>query len=84
MDFFTKQMYVPDPQKWIEYYRNGSNGHTNSYIEHANKLQRGGGLMGSPKQFVIPIENDTHTKPNTTSLPKVQLVSPAEQVVQQA
>lgn len=71
-------MYIPDPQKWINYYRNVSTGHINPYIAYENKLQRGGGLMSAPKQFMIPIEKDTHTKPKTTNLPKVQLVSPAE------
>lgn len=46
--------------------------------------QRGGALIGSSKQFMIPLENKKHSKPQQMDLPKVQLVSPAEQVVQQA
>jgi hypothetical protein len=84
MDLLTKKMYVPDPKKWIDYYRNVSNGHINPYIAYGNKSQTGGALMGPAKQFMIPIENNTNMMSQQDNLPKLQLVSPAEQVVQQA
>lgn len=84
MDLLTKKMYVPDPKKWIDYYKNVSNGHINPYIAYGNKHQTGGALMGSTKQFMIPIENNTNVMPSHDNLPKLQLISPAEQVVQQA
>lgn len=40
--------------------------------------------MGSTKQFMIPIGNNNHVMSQQNDLPKLQLVSPAEQVVQQA
>lgn len=84
MDILTKKMYVPDPKTWINYYRNASTGYANPFSAHGYKNQRGGGLMNSPKQYLIPIENDTREKPPITDLPKLEFISPAEQVVQQA
>jgi hypothetical protein len=85
MDILTRKMYVPDPKTWIDYYRNASTGYVNPFNAYGNKNQRGGGLMNSPKQHLIPIENSTHEKPTTTpDLPKMEFISPAEQVVQQA
>lgn len=79
MDILTKKMYVPDPKKWIDYYHSVSSGNTNPYIMYRRINQRGGALMGSSKQFMIPLENKTHSKVQQMDLPKVQLVSPAEQ-----
>lgn len=84
MDLLTKKMYVPDPKKWIDFYHSVSSGNTNPYIMYGRINQRGGALMGSSKQFMIPLENKTHSKLQQMDVPKVQLVSPAEQVVQQA
>lgn len=84
MDILTKQMYVPDPKHWINYYKNVWNGNVNPYLTPNGKQQHGGGLMRSSKQFMIPIESDTHTTTKSTDVPPVQLVSPVEQVVNQA
>lgn len=78
MDILTKKMYVPDPKTWINYYNNANHFSVNGY-----KNQRGGGLMNSPKEYLIPIENNTREKPPITDLPKLEFISPAEQVVQQ-
>lgn len=40
--------------------------------------------MGSKEQFIIPIGNNNHLMSQQNDLPKLQLVSPAKQVVQQA
>lgn len=80
----TKKMYVPDPRKWIDYYKNVSSGHINSQLTYGRKNQTGGALMGSTKQFMIPIGNNNHVVSQQNDLPKLQLVSPFEQVVQQA
>lgn len=77
-------MYVPDPKKWIDYYKNVSSGHINPHLTYGRKSQTGGALMGSTKQFMIPIGNNNHVMSQQNDLPKLQLVSPAEQVVQQA
>lgn len=79
MDILTKKMYVPDPKTWINYYKNANHFSVNGY-----KNQRGGGLMNSPKEYLIPIENNTREKPPIADLPKLEFISPAEQVVQQA
>lgn len=77
-------MYVPDPKKWIDYYKNVSYGHINSHLTYGRKNKTGGALMGSTKQFMIPIGNNNHVVSQQNDLPKLQLVSPVEQVVQQA
>lgn len=79
MDLLSKKMYVPDSKKWIDYYKNVSSGHKNSHLTYGRKNQTGGALMGSTKQFMIPLENNNHV----VSQQKMQLVSPVEQVVQQ-
>lgn len=81
MDILTKKMYIPDPKKWIDYYHSVSSGNTNPYIMYGRMNQRGGVLMGSSNQFMIPLEKKTQLKLQQIDLPKVQL---AEQVVQQA
>lgn len=40
--------------------------------------------MRSSKQFMIPIESDSRTATHSSDVPPVQLVSPVEQVVNQA
>lgn len=40
--------------------------------------------MGSKEQFIMPIGNNNHLMSQQNDLPKLQLVSPAKQVVQQA
>lgn len=77
-------MYVPDPKKWIDYYKNVASGHINPHLTYGRKNQTGGALMGSTKQFMIPIGNNNHVMSQQNDLPKLQLVSPAEQVIQQA
>ena len=84
MDLLTKQMYVPDPKHWINYYKNFWSGNVNPYLTPNGKQQHGGGLMRSSKQFMIPIESATHTTTKSTDVPPVQLVSPVEQIVNQA
>lgn len=84
MDILTKQMYVPDPNRWINYYKNVGSGNINPYLTPHGKQQHGGGLMRSSKQFMIPIENDSRMTTNSADVPPVQLVSPVEQVVNQA
>lgn len=84
MGLLTKQMYVPDPKHWINYYKNVWSGNVNPYLTPNGKQQHGGGLMRSSKQFMIPIESDTHTTTKSTDVPPVQLVSPVEQIVNQA
>lgn len=77
-------MYVPDPKHWINYYKNVWNGNLNPYLTPNGKQQHGGGLMRSSKQFMIPIESDSRKSTHSSDVPPVQLVSPVEQVVNQA
>lgn len=54
----VNKMYIPNTQKWIQFYQNlGKNGH-NPYINsaHSPRKQIGGGsLAGSPRQFITPV-----------------------------
>lgn len=78
-------MFIPNTQKWIQYYQNGDkNGHNPyiNYIHREGKQIGGGSLSGSPRQFITPIG-----QPNKSSHEErvtVQLVSPVQQTIDQA
>lgn len=82
------RMYVPNPQKWVKYYENMAKGNHNPYINQSGggkRKQVGGSLIGSQGTFMIPIENVDHLENQNSSNPlTVQLVSPAQQTVEQA
>ncbi|CAG2255207.1 unnamed protein product [Mytilus edulis] len=82
------RMYVPNPQKWVKYYENMAKGNHNPYINQSwdgKRKQVGGSLFGSQGTFMIPIENVDHLENQNSSNPlTVQLVSPAQQTVEQA
>ena len=83
------RIYVPNPQKWVRYYQNMSNGNHNPYV---TRMQTGSGLgstggviSNSSSTFMIPIENNEHVKrPHSMDKINVEMVSPAQQTVEQA
>ncbi|CAC5415705.1 unnamed protein product [Mytilus coruscus] len=83
----SSKMYVPDPQKWVKYYESMAKGNHNPYIDRKgrNVKQIGGSLTGSHGTFMVPIDETSNpsNKQPTNSL-AVQLVSPSQQVVDQA
>ena len=78
-------MFIPNTQKWIQYYQNlGKDGH-NPYINntHRGGKQIGGGsLSGSPRQFITPIGQPN--KGDHEEKVTVKLVSPVQQTIDQA
>lgn len=80
-------MYVPNAQKWVKYYENMAKGYHNPYVDQTGGKQKqiGGSLAGTRGSFMVPV-GDTTTPVNThESTPmKVELVSPSQQVVEQA
>lgn len=80
-------MYVPNPQKWIRYYESMAKGSHNPYLGQNggnSGKQIGGSLVGSPGTFMVPIERHENSKSHQADTMPIKLVSPSEQVVQQA
>lgn len=78
-------MYVPNPQKWVNYYESMAKGGHNPYIDHkGGKRQIGGSLVGSSRQFMVPIESSKSSNSHQTNPITIKLVSPSQQVVEQA
>lgn len=81
------QQYIPNHEKWLKYYDSiGTSEHPGYYIYSGRRSN--GNTAGSVGKFgknnIIPIE--THTKKSGDKKPevKVEFVSPAQQVVEQA
>jgi len=78
-------MYIPNTQKWIQYYQNvGKDGH-NPYMHYAQRGGKqigGGSLSGSPQQFITPIGPPQEGKHDDKVM--VNLVSPVQQSIDQA
>jgi len=80
-------MYVPNPQKWMKYYESMAKGYHNPYVDQkgGQRKQIGGSLSGNRGTFMVPIEEIPHSTNSLSSNPvKVNLVSPSQQVVEQA
>ena len=68
----SSKLYVPNPQKWVDFFDKVAQGKV--------KLdQHGGGNVS----HIIPMDQYASSHSNTTQLP-VKIVSPSEQVVDQA
>ena len=77
------KLYVPDPNKWVKYYQGVVTGKTNPYAEQMTK-QIGGSIKRMSNQFLIPVGDRHKTTDQPSTDVKLQLVSPAQQVVEQA
>lgn len=54
----TSQNYIPNPQKWTQFYKGFVSGHHNSYnMPPSYSNQHGGSITASPSSFMIPIED---------------------------
>lgn len=74
------RLYVPDPQKWVKFYKNVAEGKVKQFATN----QVGAGSAGH--SFITPIDKYlTHfEKSSSSNQPPVKLVSPTEQIVDQA
>lgn len=78
-----KTLYVPDPQKWTNFYLQIHRGKVSPYADHTMKgYQRGGGLRNKTFPFMLSI--DKYAIDSNDKNIKLNLSSPAEQVVDQA
>lgn len=77
----NKRFYVPNVQKWIKYYQKRINDPImkSGYVGK----QVGGSLSGGEGTFIVPIEDETVENKNSNPV-KLTLVSPTQQVVEQA
>lgn len=80
----TSQNYIPNPQKWTQFYKGFVSGHHNSYsMPPSYSNQHGGSITASPSSFMIPIE-DKRDQDSSHQKKKLTVISPAQQVVEQA
>ena len=80
------QPYIPNHEKWIKYYESIGMSEHPEYFHSAepSKRQTGGSIGKIGEQTILPIDKPTQKCPNKTPELKVELVSPAQQVVEQA
>ena len=86
----SKQMYVPNHEKWNQFYKNaGISEHpTNINLKQTNKNTYSGGSIGKlSTNSIVPIETKLSSRDNSNAsikAVKLNLVSPAQQTVEQA
>ena len=81
------QLYIPNHEKWVKYYEKLGTTEHPIYFRPGNRklLGKMGGSIGKRgEKRIIPIENATHKVSTDASKLKVELVSPVQQVVEQA
>lgn len=83
-----ERLYIPNAQKWVQYYGNMAKGNRNLYVNqngYGKRKQIGGSLVGSQGTYMIPVEDTAsingHDSKNSMT---IKLVSPAQQIVEQA
>lgn len=78
-------MYIPNTQKWVQFYQNLGKDGSNPYIKYRHtpgKQVGSGSLVGSPRQIITPAglpHKGEHNEKVT-----VNLVSPVQQTINQA
>ena len=83
MDISSKT-YIPNARKWIRFYDDIVNNKYKSYTNRISANQHGGSIASSPSHFMLPIEHKHESNKATSSDLKVNLISPAQQTVEQA
>ena len=82
-----QNMYIPDAQKWIQYYKQIAKGTHRPYVNHQHRktIQTGGSIGRKSIGFMDNIDVLSTPKDHTDSAAdvNVQLVSPAQQSVEQ-
>ena len=77
------RLYVPDAQKWTKFYMEMQGGNVSPYEDQTMKVyQRGGGLRNKTSPYMLSI--DKYAKNADSRNLKLNMTSPAEQVVEQA
>ncbi|KAK3108766.1 hypothetical protein FSP39_015239 [Pinctada imbricata] len=79
----SSKTYIPNAKKWIQYYDTVIKKKHRPYskIRYAN--QHGGSIASTAPNYMVPIEH-AQKNSNSQSDMKINLVSPAQQVVEQA
>ncbi|MCG8113110.1 MAG: hypothetical protein N0E59_20355 [Candidatus Thiodiazotropha taylori] len=74
------KLYVPDPQKWVRFYKHVAEGKIK--LNSTNQMRGGGRVSHS---FIAPIDKYLkQLEDSTSTLPPIKLVSSTEQIVDQA
>lgn len=75
----TSKLYIPNPQKWVNFYRNLAEGKVKLHSYN----QTGGGNV--THSFIAPIERKpSDIMADKNEQPQVKLVTPSQQIVEQA
>ena len=89
--FFLKmdvtKMYIPNPQKWLNLYKNKSTGNMDSHSmrQHGGNIKIGGSLMSQSKPDVVPIESSKAiSEQKSTDNLRLDMVAPTKQAVDEA
>ena len=78
---------IPNPEKWLNFYKNKSTGKMDSHSirQHGGNTQIGGSLMSQSKSDVVPIKS---SKPipeqKSTDNLRLEKVAPSKQAVDEA
>ena len=81
------QLYIPNHEKWVKYYEELGTTEHPIYFQPGNRKNLGktsGSIGKRGEKGIIPIETATHKLSNNVGKLKVELVSPVQQVVEQA
>jgi len=81
------QLYIPNHDKWVKYYDHIGTTEHPVYVRSGNRKtsdKTGGSIGKQGERRIIPVENVPHKGSNNTGDLKVELVSPVQQVVEQA
>lgn len=81
----SKNMYIPNHEKWLTYYENIAKHKHSSPVPGVKSavVQEEGGLTTLSNQFIIPIEKGKIPR-GSNDASKIKLISPSQQTVQQA
>ncbi|KAL4233466.1 hypothetical protein ACF0H5_008147 [Mactra antiquata] len=84
----SKNLYVPDHKKWLQYFQNVLQNENQSSHSYNNKKNQNSTSDGkSPNLYIIPIEEREKKHipdQRETNIGKVTLISPIQQTVEQA
>lgn len=81
------QLYIPNHEKWVKYYEGiGTSEHPIHFRQGIRKIsgKTGGSIGKRGEKEIIPIETVAQKPLNDAGKLKVELVSPVQQVVEQA
>lgn len=81
------KMYIPNPEKWLNFYRNKSTGKMDTHFirQRGGNTQIGGSLMSQSESDVLPNESPKPiAEQKSTDNVRLEMVAPAKHAVDEA